>query len=314
VQVHSDPRTLSLHKPAVSIGIFDGVHRGHRLLLDRLKSLALNDGLQTLILTFWPHPRIVLGKTGPEFGLLNSLPEKTAILADMGIDHLLIVPFSEAFAAWPPERFLHDFIDRYLKPGLVVVGDDLRFGAGGEGNLNLLKEFGEEKGFIVYPMDTQTDDSSRISSTRIRTCLIEGDIEGANRLLGYEYFLFGHVVRGNRIGSTIGFPTANIQCDEDFKQIPHDGVYAVMVVRNEKLHKGMLNIGIRPTVGGGSHKTIEVHLFGVQDDLYGEKLQVRFIARLRDEMKFSGLDGLRDQLGRDRIDALEILDSYEQMI
>ncbi|MFA5817136.1 MAG: bifunctional riboflavin kinase/FAD synthetase [Bacteroidales bacterium] len=310
MQVHTDSRSLQLIRPAVSIGIFDGVHRGHQNLLARVKDLAARSHSQTLVVTFWPHPRIVLGKAGPDFKLLTSLEEKTEMLIGLGIDHLLIVPFTAEFAGQSADQFLDDFLNRYIKPGVIVVGDDLRFGSGGSGNLDLLVSSGKVNGFEVIRLETHTDNEARISSTLIRTCLLSGDLQSANNLLGYPYFITGKVVRGNRIGNTIGFPTANIECLESFKQIPSDGVYAVTVDWKGNWYQGMLNIGIRPTIEDNSHKTIEVHLFDVSDDLYNETLKVRFISRLRDEMKFDSLGELTAQLSLDRQASMKILEKY----
>lgn len=310
MQVHTDPRSLQLNRPAVSIGIFDGVHRGHQNLLTRVKDLAARSRTRTLVITFWPHPRIVLGKAGPDFKLLTSLEEKTEMLGGLGIDHLLIVPFTTEFASQSANQFLDGFLNLYIKPGVIVVGDDLRFGSGGSGNLDLLRSSGKISGFEVIQLETHTDNEERISSTLIRTCLLAGDLQSANNLLGYPYFITGKVIPGKRIGNTIGFPTANIECLERFKQIPSDGVYAVTVDWKGNRYKGMLNIGIRPTIADNSHKTIEVHLFDVSDDLYDETLKVSFISRLRDEKKFNDLDELKAQLAHDRQASIKVLEKY----
>jgi riboflavin kinase / FMN adenylyltransferase len=232
------------------------------------------------------------------------------MLGELGIDHLLIVPFTPEFAGQSADQFLDDFLNRYIKPGVIVAGDDLRFGTGGSGNPDLLVRSGKANGFEVIRLETHTDNKERISSTLIRTCLRSGDLQSANHLLGYPYFISGKVVRGNRIGNTIGFPTANIECPESFKQIPSDGVYAVTVDWNGNGYKGMLNIGIRPTIEDESHKTIEVHLFDVSDDLYNQTLKVSFISRLRDEMKFGSLGELTAQLSRDRLASMKVLEKY----
>ncbi len=310
MQVHTDPFLLQLIRPAVSIGIFDGVHRGHQNLLARVKELAARSFSKTLVITFWPHPRIVLGKAGSDFKLLTSLEEKIEILSGLGIDHLLIVPFTAEFAALTADQFLDDFLNRYIKPGVIVAGDDLRFGSGGSGNLDLLVSSGKDNGFDVIRLETHTDHEARISSTLIRTCLLSGDLSSANNLLGNSYFITGKVVRGNKIGHTIGFPTANMECPDSFKQIPSDGVYAVTVDWKGNGYKGMLNIGIRPTIEDNSHKTIEVHLFDVSDDLYNQTLKVRFISRLRNEMKFAGLGELTAQLSLDRQASMKVLENY----
>jgi riboflavin kinase/FMN adenylyltransferase len=294
----------------MAIGIFDGVHRGHRNLIARVKDLADRYGSPTLVITFWPHPRIVLGKADPDFKLLSTLDEKTELLRSSGIGHLLVVPFTPEFAGLSAGDFLEGFLNTYIKPEIIVVGDDLRFGSGGTGNLELLSDYGKSHGFEVVRLETHTDNEARISSSRIRACLLSGDLDTANQLLGYPYFITGTVAGGNRIGSTIGFPTANIECPESFKQIPSDGVYAVVADWNGSSWKGMLNIGYRPTIDDSARKTIEVHLFGVSDDLYGQSLRVHFISRLRDEMKFGGLDELKAQLELDKLASLKILEKY----
>lgn len=311
MQVHSNPRLLRLIRPAVSIGIFDGVHRGHQNLLARVKDLAAQSGSPTLVITFWPHPRVVLGKAGADFKLLTCLEEKTGMIEKLGVGHLLVVPFTPEFAALTARQFLDEFLNLYVKPSVVVVGDDLRFGSGGSGNLELLAESGKLNGFDVIQLETHTENKARISSTLIRSCLMSGDLDSANQLLGYPYFISGEVVRGNRIGNTIGFPTANVECTTCFKQIPSDGVYAVVAEWKGNAYKGMLNIGVRPTIETDSSKTFEVHLFNVREDLYGETLKVHFIARLRDEKKFDGLEELKSQLALDKINSETVLSNFE---
>ncbi len=314
MQVHTNPSELQLFRPAVSIGIFDGVHRGHQNLLDKVKDLAAHSHAQTLAITFWPHPRIVLGKAGPDFKLLTSLEEKTEMLGRFGINHLLVVPFTPEFANLSAQQFLDDFLDRYIKPGVIVVGDDLRFGAGGSGNLELLATYGKSHNFEVIKLETHTENEDRISSTLIRKRLMSGDLQSANQLLGYPYFVRGEVATGNRIGNTIGFPTANIECAACYKQIPSDGVYAVTVDWNGNSYKGMLNIGVRPTIEDDSHKTFEVNIFDMSADLYGHSLKVNFIARLRDEKKFNGLEELKAQLVLDREASIFAIENFKKSI
>ncbi len=311
MQVHSNPRLLQLIRPAVSIGIFDGVHRGHQNLLQRVKELAARSGSPTMVITFWPHPRVVLGKAGPDFKLLTCLEEKTEMIEKQGIDHLLVVPFTHEFAALTARQFLDEFLNLYIKPSVIVVGDDLRFGSGGSGNLKLLADSGKLNGFDVVQLETHTENKARISSTLIRSTLMSGDLDTANQLLGYPYFISGEVVKGNRIGNTIGFPTANIECTTCFKQIPSDGVYAVIAEWKGTAYKGMLNIGVRPTLEANAGKTFEVHLFNLSEDLYGETLKVHFIARLRNEMKFSGLEELKSQLALDKVNSETVLNTFD---
>ena len=314
MQVHTNPSKLQLIRPAVSIGIFDGVHRGHQNLISRVKELAAISHSQTLVVTFWPHPRIVLGKAGPDFKMLTSLEEKSAMLEKLGVDHLLVVPFTPEFASLSAKQFLDDFLNQYIKPGVVVVGDDLRFGSGGSGNLQLLADSGKIHGFEVVKLETHIENEARISSTLIRDCLMSGKLETANKLLGYPYFVNGEVVLGNRLGNTIGFPTANIECAACFKQIPSDGVYAVTVDWNGATYQGMLNIGIRPTIDDKGHKTFEVHLFDMSEDLYGQNLRVNFIARLRDEKKFGGIEELKAQLALDLLASKTEIEKFKQSI
>jgi len=310
MQVHTSPKSLHLLHPSVTLGIFDGVHRGHQKLLACLKETAEQTHSQTLVITFWPHPRILLGKVDPNFRLLSSLPEKTKLMENMGVDHLLIMPFTQEFANQPAEEFLAGFLNRYIKPGVIVAGDDLTFGASGSGNIDLLTANGKTHGFEVKRFETNRDHLDRISSTRIRNYLLTGHVESANELLGYPYFITGSVVAGNQIGRAIGFPTANIECSEPLKQIPSDGVYAVWVSGNGKTYKGMLNIGFRPTIPGATNRTIEVNLFDTAENLYGQTLSLSFIARLRDELKFNNLDELKARLVLDSAAARATLDKY----
>lgn len=310
MQVHTNPNSIQMIRPSVTLGIFDGVHRGHQTLLACLKETAAQTHAQTLVITFWPHPRMVLGKPDPNFRLLSSLSEKTQLLENLGIDHLLVVPFTLEFAHMPADEFLEGFLNRYIKPGMVVAGHDLKFGSAGSGNLDLLAENGKANGFEVKRFETNRDHIDRISSTRIRNCLQMGNIELANDLLGYPYFLTGKVVKGNQMGRTIGFPTANIECNEPLKQIPADGVYAVRVNRPGRSYKGMLNIGLRPTIPGATGRTIEVNLFDTSEDLYGQTLRVDFISRLRDELKFNNLDELKAMLVLDAQAAMKSLEKF----
>jgi len=314
VQVHTSPRSIKLIRPSISIGIFDGVHRGHRNLIARVREVAELLHTESLIITFWPHPRTVTGQADPEFKLLTSLEEKIEMLESCKVDHLLIVPFTADFVRLSAQQFLDDFLNRFIRPGAMVVGDDPRFGAGGAGNLELLRSFGRNHGFEVVQLDTHIDNQERISSTLIRRRLLSGDLSSANNLLGYPYFITGRVVRGNRIGSTIGFPTANIESTEEFKQIPSDGVYAVTVDWKGGIYKGMLNIGTRPTITEDTRRSIEVHLFNEMADMYDETLRVHFIARLRNELKFNGLEELVAQLVLDKEASLKVLENINLLI
>lgn len=291
----------------MTLGIFDGVHCGHQLLLSEVIKVAGQLGRESAVITFWPHPRFVLGKADDDFRLLNTLEEKTEAIHAAGIDHLIVVPFTPEFAAITGEQFISEFLVDKLQVSCVVVGDDVRFGAGGTGTAQMLQEFAGESGFCVKYLDTHLHNETRISSTFIRACLQAGDLASANRLLGKQYSFSGTVTPGNRIGTSIGFPTANINVPEHFKQIPSDGVYAVYTEVKGMRFAGMLNIGIRPTLQDHDHKTIEVHMIGAEGDFYNENLTVRFVQRIRDEMKFGSLDELRLQLEEDRKTTMNII-------
>lgn len=311
VRVHNDLQTLQLYsRPVISFGIFDGVHRGHLHLISQVRDLAAQTRSESLIMTFWPHPRIVLNKIDDDFRLLTTLEEKISLIRNTGVDHLLIVAFSLAFAGLSPAFFLDEYFGEALNPSKVVVGADVRFGARGEGNRHYLEEAGKRMNFEVLLRDSLNAGDIRISSTHIRSLLRSGDLENANQLLGYPFMLTGHVGSGRRIGRSIGFPTANIEYDDHFKQLPADGVYAVLAEYSDGTRPGMLNIGFRPTIDDSNARSIEVHLFDVDDDLYGQNLTVRFIKRLRDEMKFADLAELQSQLSIDRINALNALKNF----
>jgi len=261
----------------------------------------------SMVVTFWPHPFIFFNPVDKEFRFLMSIKEKELVLRDLGIDHLLILPFNMELAQTSADDFVENILVNRLKIRHLVVGDDHRFGRGRSGSFESVKELANKFGFGVSGLDSFISDQVRISSTFIRSCLVAGDLASANKMLGYPYFILGNVESGKQIGRKIGFPTANIACCEGWKQIPQDGVYVVKVIWNSSEYGGMLNIGTRPTVENTGRKSIEVHLFGHSGELYGEELKISFYRRLREEMRFNNLDELRVQLGKDKINALAVL-------
>jgi len=283
----------------VTIGLFDGVHLGHVKILDRLKKIAQNEQGETLVITFNPHPRLVLNKENAEIKLLNSLPEKIKLLEKAGLNHLLIIPFTEKFAELSPDEFIGRILIEKIHPSHVVVGYNHTFGKNAGGDFIDLRNFAIEKKFKVEEVAAQKLGKTSISSSKIRLLLEKGEIEEANAMLGYPYFISGKVVRGKQLGKRLGFPTANIEPEDRNKLIPARGVYACHVERQGKIYKGMANIGNRPTVNGSS-LTIEANIFDFDDDIYNETINIHLIARIRDEKKFDNLDLLKKQLSEDR--------------
>ncbi|HEU4719142.1 MAG TPA: bifunctional riboflavin kinase/FAD synthetase [Bacteroidia bacterium] len=293
--------------PVLTTGTFDGVHRGHMQIISRLKESSRSMNGETVIFTFFPHPRMVLFPDHRQV-LLNTLREKTAKLEEAGIDHLIIQPFTREFSMLSSKDFIEKILVEKIHTRKLVIGYDHHFGRNREGSFEHLRNSGPVYGFEVEEIPAKLIDNVSVSSTRIRHSLEKGDVESANANLGYRYPLTGMVVKGRQLGRTIGFPTANILVEDPYKLVPADGVYAVMVKRGNETHKGMLNIGMRPTVDG-RERTIEVNILDFDADLYGETLTLEFVKRLRDEIKFSGLEELKKQLFADRTHAMGILEN-----
>jgi riboflavin kinase/FMN adenylyltransferase len=291
-EFHSDKKTI------VTIGTFDGVHLGHAAILKKLTQNTQNETFESTVLTFFPHPRMVLqGKS--DLKLLNTINEKIELLEKIGIDNLIIHPFDEKFAELNAEAFVSTILVDHLRVQKIIIGYDHRFGKNRTANIDDLISFGAQFGFEVEQISAQEIDEISISSTKIRTALEEGDIQLANEYLGYSYFLSGTVVKGKQLGRTIGFPTANISLEEDYKLVPQNGVYVVQAEIDSKSIYGMMNIGFNPTVQG-KQKTIEVHLFDFDTDIYNRKIQVGILQRIRSEKKFESIELLTKQLEEDR--------------
>ncbi|MFC4232895.1 bifunctional riboflavin kinase/FAD synthetase [Parasediminibacterium paludis] len=313
MQVHRDLARLPEFRNAViTIGTFDGVHKGHQQIINQLKATAAAIGGETVIITFHPHPRKIVGNYGGNVALLNTLDEKIMLLNEAGIHHLVVVPFTEVFANQSAEAYCKDFIYQYFKPSKIIIGYDHRFGKNRSGDYHLLEKMSEILGFEVIEINAQILNEITVSSTKVRQALLEHDITTANQLLGYPYFFEGAVVKGNQLGRTIGYPTANIAIATEEKLIPANGVYAVIVsiVNSQQStansHKGMMNIGIRPTIDGGA-RVIEVNIFDFNEDIYDQTIQVHIQAYIRGEVKFNGLDALKNQLKEDAVQAKELL-------
>ena len=312
MKVYQDLSTLPVFNNAVvTIGTFDGVHLGHKQIIRQLKETAEKIGGETVIITFHPHPRKIISSVPGDIKLLNTLPEKILLLEAASIDHLVVVPFNHAFANQTAQQYINDFLWKYFKPHTIIIGYDHRFGKGREGDYHLMDQYGASLGFEVKEITEQLMNEIIVSSTRIREALLNSDIETANKFLGYDYFFEGVVIEGNKLGRTIGYPTANLQIESDEKLIPGNGVYAAVVeIKNQQSEirnfSGMMNIGVRPTVDG-KKRMIEVNIFDFDEDIYTQILRVHVKHYIRGEVKFNGLDELKAQLLKDKVSAKELL-------
>lgn len=289
----------------VTIGTFDGVHLGHQKILEQIISSAQSNDCESLVLTFFPHPRMVL-QEGTEMKQLNTLNEKIALLANLGIDHLVVHPFDKEFSRMTAEEFVQKVLIDTFKVQKIIIGYDHRFGRNRTADINDLIEYGNVYGFEVEQISAQEINAVSVSSTKIRAALSEGQIELANDYLGYEYSMTGTVTKGQQLGRTIGYPTANIQIEEDYKLIPQNGVYVAKCLVNQQTIYGMMNIGNRPTVDGIT-QTIEINLFDFNEDIYGQNVTVALLKRMRNEQKFDSLDALKNQLALDKQTALSYI-------
>ena len=301
--------TRNIPNAVVTIGTFDGVHLGHQAIFSKMKTLAQGIGGQTVVVTFSPHPRQVLNIDSSHLRFITTPEEKLRKFEEFGIDNVVILPFTKEFSRTPSEVFIKDYIIDNIKPVYIVVGYDHHFGKNRMGDFELLNSLMKKYNFKVERVTAQDVENIAVSSTKIRNALAQGNVKSANRLLGYAYTITSEVVVGNKIGRTLGFPTANLELPQEYMLISNRGVYACLVDYNGKTYKAMANIGHRPTIGDRSEDNpiIEVHLFDFDGDLYGKQLRVRFIDRIRDEEKFSGLDELKAQLAQDREKAKDIL-------
>lgn len=290
------------NKTIATLGTFDGVHKGHKTILEKLTKSSKSSGHESVVLTFFPHPRMVLQQnTGIE--LLNTMKEKAFLLDECGINNLIVHPFDKAFSRLTAEDFVKTVLVEQLNISKIIIGYDHRFGRNRTATIDDLIYFGEQYGFEVEQISALEVNEVSVSSTKIRNALNEGDVTTANEFLGYNYFITGKVVKGEQRGRTIGFPTANIAIPEDYKLIPAKGVYVASAEIDGTVVKGMMNIGNRPTVNG-TNQSIEVHFFDLDKDLYGKELRVSLHKRLRNEEKFASVDALKQQLIEDKTAAL----------
>ncbi len=292
----------------VTIGTFDGVHLGHRIVIERLKEYAKKYGGETVIFTFYPHPRLITSPEETNLRLLTTLEEKKQHFAELGIDHLIIYPFTKEFSELTYTEFVKQILVDKIGTHCLVVGYDHKFGKNREGGFEYLQQCASKYNFEIEKLEPLLIDNIHISSTRIRQALQDGDIKTANHYLGYEFTLHGSVVEGQRVGRKIGFPTANIESSDVHKLIPGYGVYAVKITLEGKKYNGMLNIGTRPTFNqNADSRSIEVNIFDFDGDIYNKEITLFFVDKIRNEQKFSGVDTLVKQLKKDKITAFEIL-------
>ncbi|AYB33319.1 bifunctional riboflavin kinase/FAD synthetase [Chryseolinea soli] len=297
---------VRLNYAVVTSGTFDGVHVGHQKILSRLRETAGKNGGETVVITFWPHPRLVLHPEHTSLKLLNTFEEKAALLKAQGIHHLVRIPFTKEFSQLSSEEFITQIIVNTIGTRKLVIGHDHHFGKNREGSFEQLLADGPKYGFAVEEIPRQDIDHVGVSSTKIRQALEDGDIDTATHFLGNFYSLTGRVVMGDKLGRLLGYPTANIEVDTAYKLIPADGIYAVTVDHANKRYKGMLYIGNRPTVNGVK-RNIEVNIFDFAQDIYGESLTVHFHKLIRGDIKFNDLEALKEQLHLDKIAAMKIL-------
>ena len=307
MQIHRDINRLPVFRHAViTIGTFDGVHAGHRQIIERLKQTAAEAGGESVIITFHPHPRKVVSSVITGVRLINTLDERIELLEKTGIDHLVVVPFTEAFANQTADAYIHDFLVARFHPHTVIIGYDHRFGRERSGNYSLLEEKAPQYGYRLMEIPEHLLDSIKVSSTNIRNAILHSNADEANRLLGYTFFFEGEVIHGDKIGREIGYPTANLKSTDDEKIVMGDGIYAVYATVDGIQYKGMMSIGFRPTVNGRTRVT-EVNLFDFDQSIYGKKIRVHVKKYLRSEVKFNGLEELKEQLHKDKEDSLKWL-------
>jgi riboflavin kinase/FMN adenylyltransferase len=295
---HSINDFSSPKKTILTLGTFDGVHIGHKKILEKITQNTENEKYESLVLTFFPHPRMILQEESA-IKLLNTITEKIDLLEKTGIENLVIHPFDESFSRLTAEEFVREILVEQFHIQKIIIGHDHRFGRNRTANIDDLIDFGKKYGFEVEQISAQEINEISVSSTKIRNALEEGDIVLANKYLGYDYFLTGTIIKGKQLGRTIGFPTANLKIEENYKLIPRNGVYIVSSIINNKTVFGMMNIGFNPTVNG-ENQTIEIHFFDFEADLYHQKITVSLLHRIRSEQKFDSVVLLKEQLEKDR--------------
>lgn len=312
MQIHDHIHDLpSFRNGVITFGSFDGVHLGHLSIIGKMKELAAEIEGETVVVTFYPHPRQVIYPQDKSLRLLSTRQEKIRLFEEVGIDHLIFCPFTVEFSQLLADEYIEKFIIDRFHPARIVIGYDHRFGLNRQGNIDFLKSYEDKGKFSVFELPQQVTREIQISSTRIRRYLEAGDIKLANELLGHPYLITGKVVRGHQIGETLGYPTANILISEKLKLVPPEGIYIVRVIHQGRRYGGMMYIGTRPTISREGIKSIEVNIFDFNDDIYDSELEIEVLTFLRSDRTFENLDQLRLQLDRDKVQALEYLNTDE---
>lgn len=292
-----------LNNAVVTIGTFDGVHFGHQKIIKRLCELAKATGGESVILTFFPHPRLIIDPENQDLKMINTINEKAEILAGLGVDHLIITPFTRDFSNLTAQEYIEHILVETIGTKQLIVGYDHRFGKDRMGGLKDLEACSEIYGYQIEEIPEQDINDVAVSSTKIRQALLNGEVSLASKYLGYHFSISGRVIKGDKIGRTIGYPTANIFVEENYKLIPSDGIYAVTVNMNGGTFKGMAYIGQRPTINGMT-RNIEVNIFDFNQEIYGQDIRMNFLSFLRHDVKFTGLEALKDQLHKDKLATL----------
>ncbi|GGE68945.1 riboflavin kinase/FMN adenylyltransferase [Pedobacter psychrotolerans] len=318
---HNLSEFTKLNNAIVTIGTFDGVHFGHQKIIRQLVAKAKSDHGESVILTFFPHPRLIIDPENQDLKMINTINEKAEILKSLGVDHLIITPFTRDFSNLLPDDYIKNILVNHIGTKHIIIGYDHRFGKDRTGNLTDLKAAGTHFGFSVEEIMEQDIHDVAVSSTKIRQAILDGDVSLASDYLGYSFSIFGRVIKGDKIGRTIGFPTANIFVEETYKLIPGDGIYAVTVEMSCKsgdeqqtpntkhlTFKGMAYIGQRPTINGMT-RNIEVNIFDFNQEIYGQDIKMNFLKFLRHDVKFTGLDALKVQLQKDKEETLNYFSS-----
>ncbi|MAS15856.1 MAG: riboflavin biosynthesis protein RibF [Flavobacteriaceae bacterium] len=292
-------------RSVVTIGTFDGLHHGHQKIFKRVINSSKNKNLSSVVLTFFPHPRIILNKYN-DIKMIDTLDEKILHINKIGIDSLIIHPFDKNFSLLSANQFIKDYLVEKLKMKHIIIGYDHRFGKGREASVTDLKNYASDYDFTVEEIQAQEIEKIAISSTKVRNSINNGDLKTTEKYLGRCFNLTGKVIKGDGLGKKIMYPTANIFVKEKYKIIPKDGVYLIKTFIKNKLYNGMMNIGHRPTIGA-NEKSLEVHLFNFNKDIYGEQISVDIISKIRDEKKFSSIEALKDQLVKDENHCLKLI-------